>query len=170
MSKKTNLSDIKLPDAEGTENFKVGIVVSKWNPEITEALLSASKETLTKAGINDDNIKVVHVPGSFELPAGAKMLLQSDSFDGVICLGCVIKGETTHNEYISHAVATGLTQLSLVSNKPCIFGVLTPNDMEQAKDRAGGKHGNKGHEAAATLIEMIALKKSLTQKNKSIGF
>jgi len=168
--KKKNLSEIASSEQIDGTKFKVALVVSRWNPEITEALLEASMETLKKAKVSEENLKIVHVPGAFELPVGAKMLLASEGYDGVICLGCVIKGETAHNEYISNAVATGLTQLSLISSKPCIFGLLTPNTMEQALDRAGGKHGNKGHEAAATLLEMIALKKSLTQAGKKIGF
>ncbi len=166
--KKTNLSEQDtLPN--GTP-FKIAIAVSKWNPKITEALLDGAKETLLKANVKEDNIKIVYVPGSYELPVAAKMLLQTESFDGIIALGCVIKGETSHNEYINNAVATGLTQLSLISGKPCIFGVLTPNDMQQALDRAGGKHGNKGHEAAATALHMIALKKSLSEPKSKIGY
>jgi len=166
--KKKNLSDHQeLPDGS---KYKLGIAVSKWNPEITNALLNGAKETLLKANVSEDNISVVHVPGSFELPVAAKMLLQTESFDGIIALGCVIKGETSHNEYINTAVANGLTQLSLVSGKPCVFGVLTPNDMQQALDRAGGKHGNKGHEAAATALHMIALKKSLAEPKSKIGY
>lgn len=166
--KKKNLSDQQeLPDGS---KYKVGIAVSKWNPEITNSLLEAAKETLLQANVQEDNITVVYVPGSFELPIAAKMLLQTEGFDGIIALGCVIKGETSHNEYINNAVANGLTQLSLVSGKPCIFGVLTPNDMQQAIDRTGGKYGNKGNEAAATALQMISLKKSLTEPKSKIGY
>ena len=166
--KKKNLSDQEgLPDGS---KYKVGIAVSKWNPEITNSLLAAAKETLLKANVLEENITVVFVPGSFELPIAAKMLLQTEGFDGIIALGCVIKGETSHNEYINNAVANGLTQLSLVSGKPCIFGVLTPNDMQQALDRTGGRYGNKGDEAAATLLHMIALKKSLSEPKSKIGY
>ena len=166
--KKKNLSEQEaLPDGS---KFKIGIAVSKWNPEITNALLEGAKETLLNAKVPEDHIKVVYVPGSFELPIAAKMLLQTEGFDGILALGCVIKGETSHNEYINNAVANGLTQLSLVSGKPCIFGVLTPNDMQQALDRAGGKYGNKGHEAAATALQMIHLKKSLAEPKSKIGY
>ncbi len=166
--KKTNLSDhAELPDGQ---SYKIGIAVARWNEEITSALLSGSKQTLIEAGVKEDNIKVIQVPGAFELTVASKMLLQTESFDGIIALGCVIKGETSHNEYINNAVANGLTQLSLVSGKPCTFGLLTPNDMQQALDRSGGKHGNKGHEAAATVLEMIALKKSLTEPASKIGY
>lgn len=166
--KKTNLSENhNLPDGS---KFKIGIAVSKWNPDITNALLKGAKETLLEANVSKENINEVFVPGSFELPVAAKMLLQSEALDGIIALGCVIKGETSHNEYINNAVANGLTQLSLVSGKPCIFGVLTPNDMQQALDRSGGKHGNKGHEAAATVLQMIALKKSMAEPKSKIGY
>lgn len=166
--KKTNLSDhAQLPDGQ---SFKIGIVVARWNNDITSALLEAAQETLAKSGVQENNIKVVQVPGAFELTVASKMLLQTESFDGIIALGCVIKGETSHNEYINTAVANGLTQLALVSGKPCTFGLLTPNDMQQALDRSGGKHGNKGHEAAATVLEMIALKKSLTEPASKIGY
>jgi len=166
--KKTNLSAHgELPDGKA---YKIGIAVSRWNTEITSALLNGAKETLLESGVQEDNIKVIHVPGAFELPVASKMLLQTEGFDGIIALGCVIKGETSHNEYINNAVANGLTQLSLVSGKPCTFGLLTPNDMQQALDRAGGKHGNKGHEAAATVLEMIALKKTLTEPSSKIGY
>lgn len=166
--KKKNLSEQQeLPDGS---KYKLGIAVSKWNPEITNALLAGAKETLLKANVSEDNINVIFVPGSFELPVAAKMLLQTEGYDGIIALGCVIKGETSHNEYINNAIANGLTQLSLVSGKPCIFGLLTPNDMQQALDRAGGKYGNKGHEAAATALQMIALKKSLAEPKSKIGY
>lgn len=166
--KKTNLSKhAQLPDGQ---SFKIGIAVSRWNNEITSALLEGAKETLLESGVKEENIKVAYVPGAFELPVASKMLLQTESFDGIIALGCVIKGETSHNEYINTAVANGLTQLALVSGKPCTFGLLTPNDMQQAIDRSGGKHGNKGHEAAATVLEMISLKKSLTEPSSKIGY
>lgn len=170
MAKKKNLSSYKKSDLPNGEKYKVGVVVSKWNPDITNALLEGVKEVLKEAKVEEDNIKIVHVPGSFELPAAAKILLQSDSYDGIVCLGCVITGDTKHNEYINHAVATGLTQLSILSGKPCIFGVLTPDSYEQAEERAGGKHGNKGIEAALALLDMVSLKKSLSEPKSSIGF
>ena len=164
LSAKSSQSEIKL------ENAKVGIVVADWNQDITHSLLDGAIQTLVKAGISQDTIKVVHVPGAFELPTGAKMLLQSDKYEGIICLGCVIKGETKHDEYINNAVANGIMQLSLISGKPVIFGVLTPNDKQQALDRAGGIHGNKGDEAAITLLEMILLHRSLLTPKKGIGY
>lgn len=169
-SKNQNLSKTAKESNTQLDDVKVGIVVSDWNSEITHQLLKGAEETLKKSGIKEDDIKVIHVPGAFELPIGAKMLMQTEKYEGVICLGCVIKGETKHDEYINNAVANGIMQLSLVSGKPVIFGVLTPNDMQQALDRAGGKHGNKGDEAAQTLIEMIALKRTLHQPKKGIGY
>lgn len=146
------------------------MAVSRWNTDITHSLQDACKETLIKAGIKAENIYMVEVPGTFEIPAACKILLQTYGLDAVIGIGCVIKGETSHNEYINHAVATGLTQLSIISGKPCIFGVLTPNDMDQAMDRAGGKYGNKGVEAANAALEMIALKDQIKDPKSTIGF
>lgn len=159
--------DSNLPSAAP---FTFGIVVSEWNKDITHALYEGCFETLVQHGAKEDNIHVVQVPGSFELPAGAKMLAGSGRFDAVICLGCVIKGETKHDEYINHAVATGLTGLSIASGIPFIFGMLTVNYEQQARDRAGGRHGNKGVEAAVTAIRMAALRKELSKPSKSIGF
>jgi len=152
------------------EDFKIGIVVSDWNKEITESLLAGCKGTLIEHGISEDDLQVIHVPGSFELPTGARMLDDKYNLDAVICLGCVIEGETKHNEYINQAVATGITQLGILRSKPFIFGVLTPNSMEQAQDRAGGDHGNKGIEAAITALTMAKLKRDLKAAKKTIGF
>lgn len=156
-----------IPSAEG---FVFGIVVSDWNAEITHALYEGCRQTLLKHGVKEDDLRTVQVPGSFELPVGAKILAGAKRFDAIICLGCVIKGETQHDEYINHAVAAGLTNLSIVSGIPCIFGLLTPNNMEQALDRAGGKHGNKGVEAAATAIRMAALRKEVAKPTSKIGY
>jgi 6,7-dimethyl-8-ribityllumazine synthase len=146
-----------------------GIVVAEWNAEITHALYEGCFDTLTKHGVKEENIHTIQVPGSFELPTGARLMAVKYKLDAVICLGCVIKGETKHDEYISNAVAMGLTNLSLASGQPFIFGVLTPNNEEQARDRAGGKHGNKGVEAAVSAIRMAALRKEMSVKTK-IGF
>lgn len=134
---------------------KFGIVVSEWNEEITEALYKGALETLLKHGVKKYNIFRKNVPGSFELSLGAQWLAQLDEIDAVICLGCVIQGETRHFDFICDAVAHGITNVSLKYNKPVIFGVLTPNNQQQAIDRAGGKHGNKGDEAAITAIKML---------------
>ncbi len=159
--KKKNLSShdsTKIPSAKG---MKIAIVVSEWNPEITESLFNAAHKTLTANGCKEKNILRVNVPGSFELPVGAQFVVEKNKPDAVICLGCVIQGETRHFDFICDAVANGLIQLSLKYNLPFIFGVLTPNNMEQARARAGGKHGNKGVEAAVTAIKMVAVKKSI---------
>ncbi|MCB0635482.1 MAG: 6,7-dimethyl-8-ribityllumazine synthase [Lewinella sp.] len=157
-----------MPDAS---EMTFGIVVSEWNHEITHALYEGCYQTLLEHGAKEDNIHTIQVPGSFELPIGARLLQGRHNCDALICLGCVIKGETAHNEYINQAVAQGLTNLSIAISRPCIFGVLTPNDEAQALDRAGGQHGNKGVEAASTALRMAALRKELQQGGKSrIGF
>ncbi len=167
-SSKKNLSEHdEIPSAEG---FNIHIVVSDWNIDITSKLLTGAKETLVSAGIDESSIEIIHVPGAFELPVAAKSILKAVNSDSVICLGCVIKGDTSHDEYINNAVATGLTQLSVISGKPIIFGVLTVNDQQQAEDRAGGKHGNKGIEAAVTAIKMVAIQKQLGKPKSTIGF
>ncbi len=155
-----NLSDFDsalLPSAKG---MRIGIVVSEWNKEITEALYQGAIRTLVETGCSEKDIIKYMVPGSFELSIGAQWLAEKENPDAIICLGCVIQGETRHFEFICHAVAKGLTDLSLKFSKPFIFGVLTPDNQEQALARAGGKHGNKGVEAAVTAIKMVALKKS----------
>jgi 6,7-dimethyl-8-ribityllumazine synthase len=159
--------DSNIPDAA---EMSFGIVVADWNRDITHALYEACVETLTKHGTKKENLYVAQVPGAFELPAGARILAGREKLDAVICLGCVIKGETQHDEYINNAVANGLMNLSLTTGKPFIFGLLTPNTHEQAVDRAGGKHGNKGVEAAVTALRMAALKKEKPEGKKSIGF
>jgi 6,7-dimethyl-8-ribityllumazine synthase len=156
-----------IPSASG---MRFGIVVSEWNAEITHVLYEGCFETLLKHGAKEENIHTIQVPGSFELTAGAKIIMVHKKVDVVICLGCVIKGETRHNEYINQAVANGLTNLGMATNKPCIFGVLTPDNMKQARERAGGKHGNKGIEAAVTAIRMGSLSKKLGNQEKRIGF
>lgn len=156
-----------IPDA--TE-MSFGIVVADWNRDITHALYEGCFETLLKHGAKEENLYVAQVPGAFELPAGARILSGREKLDAVICLGCVIKGETQHDEYINNAVATGLMNLSISTGKPFIFGVLTPNTHQQALDRAGGAHGNKGVEAAVTALRMAALKKEKPEGKKSIGF
>ncbi len=140
----------------------IGLVVSDWNPEVTHALRDGALETLRECGIQAENIHVYNVPGSFELPLGARMLLNNLPLSAVICLGCVIQGETRHFEFICNAVAQGIMDLGLEEGKPVIFGVLTTNTYEQARDRAGGKHGNKGVEAAVAALRMIQLNESIS--------
>lgn len=165
-----NLSVYDESTIPAADELSFGIVVSEWNTEVTHALYEGCYETLLKHGARADRIHTLQVPGSFELPVGAKILASSEKVDAVICIGCVIQGETKHNEYINHAVATGLTNLGIASGIPFIFGVLTPNTEAQAKDRAGGKHGNKGVEAAVTAIRMADLKKKQGRSKQGIGF
>ena len=136
-------------------NRQFGIVVAEWNPEVTEALYEGAYQTLMAHGAKPENVVRANVPGSYELSLGAQLLAQDPNMDAVIAIGCVIQGETKHNDYINHAVAQGLTNVSLKYNKPVIFGVLTPQNQQQALDRAGGVHGNKGDEAAITAIKML---------------
>ena len=164
-----DLSNVPRVILQKGNNFKIGIVRSLWNEEVTGNLYNACKIALHESGIDPGNIISLEVPGSFELPIGAKMLMSKHKLEAVICLGCVIKGETDHDVYISQAVAQGLTQLSLLSGVPVIFGVLTTNNQEQAVDRSGGKHGNKGTEAAYTALHMLKLKHDEDQQ-KPIGF
>jgi 6,7-dimethyl-8-ribityllumazine synthase len=156
-----NLSEYdvtKVPDAGA---FRFGIVVADWNSEITFSLLNGAVETLKKHGVTEDNMILKHVPGSFELTLGAQFIAENEDVDAVICLGCVIQGETPHFTFICQGVALGITQLNIDYNIPFIFGVLTTDNLQQAKDRAGGIHGNKGDEAAITAIKMAALQKGL---------
>ncbi len=163
----SSYDDASLPDAS---ELVFGIVVAEWNARITYALYEACYETLVSHGAKPENIHTIQVPGSFELPAGARLLASRNNPDAVICLGCVIKGETNHNEYINQAVANGLVNLSIATGRPFIFGLLTTNDEQQALDRAGGTHGNKGVEAAVTAIRMAALKNDGKPGKKKIGF
>ena len=158
--KKKNLSDVSttLPSAK---KMRFAIVVSDWNSDVTNALLSGANGLLLQCGAEEANIQTIHVPGSFELCVAAEWMARKNAFDAIICLGCVIQGETRHFEFISQAVANGVMQVGVNHAMPVIFGVLTANNMEQATARAGGKHGNKGVEAAATAILMVSAKKSL---------
>lgn len=154
-----NLSDFSHIQVADASPFKFAIVVAQWNAEITGALLNGAISGLEKHGALESNIEVIEVPGSFELTSGADLALRNQSLDAVICLGCVIQGETRHFDFICHAVANGVSNVGLKYNKPVIFGVLTTDNLQQAIDRAGGKHGNKGEEAAITAIQMAAIAK-----------
>lgn len=153
----TNLSSYDPSTIPDASEMRFGIVVSDWNSDITFALLSGAMITLKKHGVSDDNIIVKHVPGSFELPLAGQFIAEYDDVDGVICLGCVIQGETPHFTYVCQGVTQGISSLNLEYNIPFIFGVLTTDTLQQALDRAGGKLGNKGDEAAITAIKMAAL-------------
>ena len=134
---------------------KIAVIVSEWNTEVTEALYDGAYRTLIENGVKKENIIKKYVPGSFELTIGAQKMAALKELDAVICLGCVIRGETSHFDFICQAVAQGVTNVSLKYDKPVIFGVLTTENKQQAFDRAGGKHGNKGDEAAITAVKMI---------------
>lgn len=153
----SNLSDYDPDSVPDASKMRFGIVVSDWNREVTWSLLDGAAATLKKHGASDKNIVIKHVPGSFELTLGAQFLAEYDDMDAVICLGCVIQGETPHFTYICQGVTQGITQLNMEYNIPIIFGVLTTLTQQQAVDRAGGIHGNKGDEAAVTAIKMAAL-------------
>jgi len=169
-SKLKNLSkydDKNMPSAAG---MRIGIVCADYHNEITHKLYQGCVDTFVKHGVAEDAIFTAQVPGAFELPTGAKFLAAGEKMDAIVCIGCVIKGETSHNDYINQATANAITTLSVMSGMPVVYGVLTPNNMEQAQDRAGGKHGNKGVEAAVTAIRMVALKKDLKNLKSKIGF
>ena len=144
----------ELPDIS---EMTFGVITSEWNWEITGKLQEGCIKTLLKEGVEKDNIISLKVPGSFELPTAASLLAENVGPNAIICLGCIIKGDTKHDEYIANAVAHGIMSVGTEQNVPTIFGVLTTDSEQQAKDRAGGKHGNKGVEAAVSAIKMASL-------------
>ncbi|HPV16425.1 MAG: 6,7-dimethyl-8-ribityllumazine synthase [Bacteroidales bacterium] len=156
-----DLSDYDQGSVPDAGKMTFGIVVSDWNHDITSSLLNGALNTLKKHGAKNKNIIVRHVPGSFELTIGAQLLAESYDVDAIICLGCVIQGETPHFTYICQGVTYGITKLNLDYGIPFIFGVLTTLNHDQALERSGGKHGNKGDEAAVTAIKMVALDREM---------
>ncbi|NIK74889.1 6,7-dimethyl-8-ribityllumazine synthase [Thermonema lapsum] len=150
-----NLSEYSQKNIGDISGKRFAIVVAEWNEQVTSKLLEGAYQTLCKHGAKEENIVVKSVPGSYELSLGAQWMAQRPDIDAVICLGCIIQGETRHFDFIAQAVAIGLTEVSLKWNKPVVFGVLTPDTLQQALDRAGGKHGNKGDEAAIAAIKML---------------
>ena len=140
--------------------MRFGIVVSEWNETITDKLREGAVSTLLRHGVSGEDISVKFVPGSFELPLGAKFFAEQEKVDAILCLGAVVRGGTPHFEYVCQGVTQGIMQVNMQYGIPVIFGVLTTDDQQQALDRAGGKLGNKGDEAAVTAIKMAALKKS----------
>ena len=156
-----NLSDFSNTQIPSAAPFKFGIVVAEWNAAITDSLYQGALQSLFDNGAQDENIVTYAVPGSFELTSGADLLLKNSKLDAVICLGCVIQGETRHFDFICNAVANGISNVAIKYSKPVIFGVLTTDDQQQAVDRSGGKHGNKGVEAAVTAIKMAHLAETL---------
>jgi 6,7-dimethyl-8-ribityllumazine synthase len=155
-----NLSQSKGSEVPDASPYSFGIVWAEWNQEVTGAMKDGAVRTLIENGAKEENIIVRTVPGSFELTLGAQWMAEHTDVDAVICIGCVIQGETRHFDFICDAVANGITNLNLEYSMPFIFGVLTPDNLQQAIDRAGGKHGNKGDEAAITAIKMLALEDS----------
>ncbi len=143
------------------KDLKVAIVVSRFNDFITGRLLEGAKDTLIRHDVNEDNIDVAFVPGAFEIPLVAKKLASSGNYDAVITLGCVIRGATSHYDYVCNEVAKGVSKVNDQTNVPVIFGILTTESIEQAVERAGTKAGNKGAEAAVSAIEMANLLKSI---------
>jgi 6,7-dimethyl-8-ribityllumazine synthase len=139
------------------EGLRVAIVASRWNDFIVSRLISGATDALERLGASSDAITIIRVPGSFELPIAAKRAAVSDEYDAVICLGVVIRGETSHNEYIAAEVIKGVAQVSLETNLPITLGVVTADNLEQAIDRAGAKSGNKGFDAAMTAVELVNL-------------
>jgi len=160
-SKQKNLSSHKEFKAPHSAKFKIAIAVSEYNDDITFALRDGCIKTLKAYGVKEKHIIVKLVPGAFELPLAASWLYEYENADAVIALGCVIKGDTDHDIYINNAVSTAIMNLGLQTGAPFVFGVITPNNHQQAKDRAGGKHGNKGVECAVATLKMLELKYSL---------
>ena len=151
-----NLNDYSGANFTDISDKKFGIVVAEWHSDITDTLCAGAIDTLLQHGAKRENIFRNTVPGSFELTLGAQFLALHEEIDAVICLGVVIKGDTKHDDYINNAVANGLTTVALKFNKPISFGLVTTNTLEQALERAGGKHGNKGVEAAAAAVHMLS--------------
>jgi len=143
------------------KKFSIGIVVADWNAGITHALMNGAIDYLLEKEVKEKNIHVKFVSGTFELPLAAKWLAEQKNIDAVITLGCVIQGETRHFDFICDACAHGIMNVGLETNKPIVFGVLTTNNIKQAEERAGGKHGNKGIEAAETALKMLLVKSTI---------
>ncbi|MEZ4809122.1 MAG: 6,7-dimethyl-8-ribityllumazine synthase [Allomuricauda sp.] len=144
----------KIPNAK---HLRFGIVVSEWNGSITEALYQGAYDALVDCGAKPENILRWNVPGSFELTFGCKKMLKTQKVDALIAIGSVIRGETSHFDFVCHATAMGIKDLNMAYDIPVIFCVLTDDTLQQAKDRSGGKHGNKGTEAAIAAIQMAVL-------------
>jgi 6,7-dimethyl-8-ribityllumazine synthase len=154
-----NLSQYDSTQMPNASQMRIGIVVSEWNAEITEGLKKGAVETLDAHQVAA--IETIYVPGSFELVYGAKKLAQTNQYDAVIAIGCVIQGETKHFDFVCEAVALGIKDLNVLGDTPVIFCVLTDNNIAQSRARSGGEHGNKGTEAAVTAIKMAALRQSI---------
>ena len=154
-------SEVGIASQTKNSNYRIAIAVSEWNQEVTANLAEAAIDTLKKHGFKDDDIILKSVPGSFELPQAADFLIQYANVDAVVCLGCVIQGETRHFDFVCSGVTKGIMDVSLNSGVPVAFGVLTTDNQQQAIDRSGGKHGNKGVEATVAALKMLAMKTEL---------
>ena len=163
--------DLKEFPIKDISQLHIGVIRTEWNDEVVTTLADHCISELVRHGIDKESIHSFTVPGSFELPMGAKMMLSSSvKPDAIICLGCVIQGETKHDDYINHTIARSINSLSLVSGTPVIFGVLTVNDIDQARARAGGDRGDKGIESAIAALKMISLKEQLASRSRKISF
>ena len=164
------LSRDNLFSVSNPSKLKIGIVVSQWNDKITQRLLKGARKALENSKILSENIIVKYVPGTFELPLGAQYLFEKNMVDGIICIGCVIQGETKHFDYVCQGATNGIMNIGLRYNKPAIFCVLTDQNEQQSLDRSGGKHGNKGTECAISCLKMIELNLDISSPDKKIGF
>ena len=165
-----NLSDYNPLEINNAGSFRIGIVVSEWNNFVTFNLRDGAVEVLKKEGVKEENIKIFQVPGAFELNFAAMQLCKEGIFDAVIAIGCVIRGETAHFDYVCSAVAQGIKDCNILTEVPAIFCLLTDDTKEQSTARSGGSLGNKGIEAGVTAVQMIQFKKSLSEKQGNIGF
>jgi 6,7-dimethyl-8-ribityllumazine synthase len=152
------------PDAAlDATGLTFGVVAAEFNAEITEALLDGARKCFAEHGVTDDSLGVAWVPGAFELALGAKMLIDGGSYDGIVALGCVVRGGTPHFEYVCQAATYGLQRVALDTGVPVAFGVLTTDDFDQAYARAGGAEGNKGYDAAQSVIQMALLRRDVSR-------
>lgn len=165
-----NLSDYKPLHINNAEDFSIGIIFSEWNDFVTYNLRDAALEILAKEGVKQENIKLFSVPGAFELNYASMQLCKERRFDAVIAIGCVIRGETPHFNFVCDAVAQGIKDCNILTDTPTIFCVLTDDTKEQSIARSGGDLGNKGVEAAVTALSMINFKRNLSDKKGNIGF
>lgn len=165
-----NLSDYKPLHITNAEDFSIGIVFSEWNDFVTYNLRDAALEILEKEGVKPENIKLFPVPGAFELTYASMQLCKERKYDAVISIGCIIRGETPHFDFVSAGVAQGIKDCNVLTDTPTIFCVLTDDNKEQSIARSGGDLGNKGVEAAVTALKMIDFKRKLSDKKGNIGF
>jgi 6,7-dimethyl-8-ribityllumazine synthase len=156
------MAENRVEGAISATGMRIGIVVSRWNEFITKALLEGALDALRRHGASEADITVAHVPGSFEIPVAVQAMARSGNYDGIVALGAVIRGSTTHYDHIAGAVTSGISSVMLETGVPVAFGVITTESIEQAIERAGSKAGNKGAEAAIVAVEMASLLKKLS--------